>query len=93
MGTNLHEVSIGRDFRGSEGVSAFTTGNPFRGTNLLEVSIGRGLAGSTAFTTENPLRGTNLLEFSIGRELGALKGSTPSLLETLFGRHIYSKFV
>ena len=34
------------------------------------------------------LLGTNLLEFSIGRVFGALKGLTPSLLETLLGTNL-----
>ena len=41
-----------------------------------------------AFTTANPCLGTDLLEVSIEREVGALKGLTPSLLETPVGAQI-----
>ena len=55
-------------------ITDFTTGNPFSGTQLLEVSIGWRFGGSVGANYRlynwKPVFGTKLLEGSIGRGFG-----------------------
>ena len=51
MGLNYHLSSV---IGVVEGLHAFTTGNPFSGTKILEFSIGRGFGPSNTPTKAGP---------------------------------------